>query len=78
MAHNFDYYVPGSVIIRDLGWQDVATRKEYLSAFLMYKCIDDQASNYMSDHLVYTSEVHGFSSRNANRGGGLVSTKVFH
>ena len=68
MAHNFDYYVPGSEIIRDLGWQDVTTRKGYLSAILMYKCINDQAPNYMSDHLVYASEVHGFSTRNANRG----------
>ena len=48
MTHNFDYYVPGSVIIRDLGWQDVATQKEYLSAILMYKCVNGQAQNYMS------------------------------
>ena len=67
MAHNFDYYVPGSVIIKDLVWQDVTTRKEYLLAILMYKCINDQAPNYMSDY-VYALEVHGFSTRNANRG----------
>ena len=68
MTHDCDYYVPGSVIIRDLGWQDVATRKKYLSAILVYKCIYNQTPNYMSDHLVYASEVHTFSTGNANRG----------
>ena len=63
VANNFNYDVPSIHIIRQLKWQTITERRDYLTGVLMYKCIDGTAPNYLADRLVYASQVHDHGTR---------------
>ena len=60
---NFDFTIPSSDIIKQLGWQCISQRIEYLTAILMYKCIHGDAPVYMSNYITYVNEVHHIRTR---------------
>ena len=45
-------------------WLNVLERREFLTEVLMYKCMTDQAPNYLSDLFTETRFVHNKNTRN--------------
>ena len=67
MTHNFDDSIHGIDIVKELGWQNVTERRMYLTCVLMYKCVHGIAPSYLSDDIVYSSDVPGHETRNASQ-----------
>ena len=67
MSRNFNYNIPGISVVRDLGWQDIMTRKRYLTSVLTYKCLNGLAPNYLCDAFTYCGDVHNYCTRGSNR-----------
>ena len=57
--------MPALEIIRDLKWQTVSERRDFLTGVLMYKCVNGSAPNYLSDGLVHTGQMHEHGTRQA-------------
>jgi hypothetical protein len=68
MSHEFNYNIPGCTIVKDLKWQDIVTRRNYLTCILMYKCINGSAPNYLSDNITHADTVHDHITRHSDRG----------
>ena len=59
----FDYEVSSSLILRQLNWQTVSERRDFLIGTLMYKCLSDNAPCYLSDRFTSAREVHDYQTR---------------
>ena len=67
MSRNFNYSIPGISEVRDLGWQDIMSRKVYLTSVLIYKCLNGLAPNYLCDAFTSCGDVHNYCTRGPNR-----------
>ena len=54
--------------MKELGWQSLDTRRDYYTATLMYKCVNETAPIRLIDELVMTADVHSYPTRAANNG----------
>ena len=64
----FDHNISSLVLIRQLCWLTVKERRDFLTAVLMFKCINNTAPNYLCDMFTYVSDVHNVNTRNTNNG----------
>ena len=67
MSRNFNYNIPGISVVRYLGWQDIMSRKVYLTSVLTYKCLNGLAPNVLCDAFTYSGDVHNYSTKGSNR-----------
>ena len=63
VTNNFDLETSSAVIIRQLKWQTVEERRDYLLCLLIYKCVNAQAPTYLSDSLVFVEDTHSRNTR---------------
>ena len=54
----FNHDISSATLIHNLRWLNVLERSEFLTGVLMYKCMTDQAPNYLSDLFTETRFVH--------------------
>ena len=63
---NYDFInTRGIDLVEDLGWQTFEKRRDFLSANLMYKCMNNAAPQYLSDNIVLVSEVTDRDTRSS-------------
>ena len=61
---DFDFInTRGSTLVKQLGWQTVDERRDYFTATLMYKCINEEAPTRLINELVMTENTHDRSTR---------------
>ena len=61
---NMDYVnTRGENLVKELGWQSIENRRDYFTAVLMYRCINEIAPRRLIDGLVMTSETHELHTR---------------
>ena len=65
ISHNFDYSVSSSDLIHNLKWQSVNQGKDYLTAILMFKCINNIAPDYLCNEFYKITDVHDRVTRKA-------------
>ena len=64
---NFDFInTRGIDLVKQLKWQELADRRRFHTACLMFKCIHGIAPNYLSDQVTLLSEVSPYNTRRAN------------
>ena len=62
----FDWNMFVSKLIRDLGWMNVKTRRDYFILLIMYKCIKTGEPTYLNDTLIYVNNCHTQNTRSAS------------
>ena len=62
----FDWNMSVSKLIRDLGWMNVKTRRDYFILLIMYKCIKTDEPTYLNDKLIYVNNYHTHNTRSAS------------
>ena len=65
ISNNFNYDIPGSQIVAQLGWQNIDVRRKYLTNILTYKCLNNQAPSYLRN-MSLRSDTHGYETRHAS------------
>ena len=53
-------------MVGKLGWQPLIKRRDYHTALLMFKCINNLAPDYLCDEVTLCSEVFNYKTRSAN------------
>ena len=67
ICKNFDFVnVRGEELVNTLGWQPLVKRRNFHTAVLMYKCINNLAPDYLCDEITRCSEVFNYLTRSAN------------
>ena len=62
---NFDFInVRGADLLKEL-WQSLNTRRDYYTATLMYKCINEVAPIRLINEVIITADVHSYPTRAA-------------
>ena len=64
ITNNFNYEIPGTDIVAELGWLTVEQRRQYLLNILTFKVLTGQAPSYMCS-LSLRSEMHNYPTRHA-------------
>ena len=62
---NFDLETSSAALIRQLHWQTVEERRDYLVCMLMYRSLNNLAPSYLSDNLVFVEDIHSLNTRQA-------------
>ena len=63
---NRDYInVRGADLVKEMGWQTVDQRRDYFTATLMYRCINEIAPLRLINELVMTKDTHDFQTRSS-------------
>ena len=57
----FDYTVPASSLIHNLGWMTIEERRFYFTSCLVYKCLNNSAPSYLSNRFTYINESHNIA-----------------
>ena len=61
---NRDYInTRGADLVSELGWQTIEQRRNYYTATLMYKCVNETAPRRLVNELVMSSYTHDISTR---------------
>ena len=64
MTGNRDYInTRGADLVRELGWQTIDQRRNYFTATLMYRCINETAPRRLINELVMTNDTHDVFTR---------------
>ena len=67
ICKEFDFInVRGIDLVKKLGWMNIDERVRYLTACLMYKCINNHAPNYLSDNINLMSDLLPYNNRSTN------------
>ena len=62
----FNHDISSATLIHNLRWLNVLERREFLTGVQIYKCMTDQAPNYLSDLFTETRFVHNKNTRNVH------------
>ena len=63
-TQNYDFInTRGLDLVKDLGWQTFEQRRDYLSANLMYKCMNSLAPHYLSDNIISINDMTNRQTR---------------
>ena len=66
---NMDYInVRGADLMNELGWQTIDTRRDYFTAMLMYKIVNEIAPKRLIDTFVLTRDTHDVPTRSSANG----------
>ena len=63
ISNDFDYDHSGITVVKQLGLLTVLEHRDYLILIRHFKCLNDLAPHYLSDSLVYVSDVHNRVTR---------------
>ena len=66
---NMDYVnVRGDDLVNELGWQTLEKRRDYFTATLMYKIINENAPKRLIDSVTFIKDTHEIPTRSASTG----------
>ena len=62
---NFEYTTRGIDLVKQLGWQTIRERRDYLTGLLVYKSLNGIAPTYLQDLFTYCRDTHSLQTRSA-------------
>lgn len=62
---NYDWTVRGINLVSELGWQNVAQRRDYFTALQVFKGLNGMAPDYINDLFTYVRDINTRQTRNA-------------
>ena len=66
IMRNFDYIdTRGEDLMKQLGMQSLETRRDYFTAIMMYKIINETAPNRLIDSINHMKDIHGIQTRSS-------------
>ena len=67
ISGNFDYvHFRGLDLVRELGFYDLRSRRDYFLRTFMFKAIHGETPSYISDRIVMNFDVNGYDTRQNN------------
>ena len=63
VSNNFDYNTPGITIVHELKWFNIRELRDFKINCLMFKCLNNECPNYLSDKFNLCKDVNVYTTR---------------